>query len=195
MKDRRPTLNRATQKSRLLIHKVLEPNTMESIGRSLAIYMEKLISVSGLNKGILMETTIGMQACDAGRFLCALCGLYYSRPGWGKKGKEEKKIAAIQRAWLYLERQTKWESGPWVRGSANRWEWGEPERGEKQDGRVGTSHLGWIRKVIRRAQESVSGSGRSPFPKNSRLVCQQGVQMRTIRGGLWGAGASSTSAA
>lgn len=108
--------------------------------------------------------------------------------------EREGKIVAIQRTGFYFERQTKWESGPWVLRSVGRWEWDEAEHGKKKgmDSRVGTSHLGWVRKLIQWAHKSVWGS---PFLKNSRLVCQQGVQMRTIRAALWGAGASSTSAA
>lgn len=168
---------------------------MESIGRSLAIYMEKLTSVSGLNKGILMETTIRMQACDGRKIpVCTMWTLLQS-PRLRKKRKGGKKDCCNSKSMTLLGEANQMRVWALGLGSASRWEWGEPEWGKKQDGRVGTSHLGWIRKVIRRAQESVWGSGRSPFPKNSRLVCQQGVQMRTIRGGLWGAGASSTSAA
>lgn len=117
MKDRRPTLNRATQKSRLLIHKVLEPNTMESIGRSLAIYMEKLISVSGLNKGILMETTIGMQACDGRKIpVCTVWTLLQS-PRLRKKRKGGKKDCCNSKSMTLLGEANQmrvWALGPRV---------------------------------------------------------------------------------
>ena len=46
---------------------------------------------------------------------------------------------------------------------------------KKQDGRVGTSHLGWIRKVIQRVEKSVWGSGRQlSFPLEQQVSMSAG---------------------
>lgn len=66
-------------------------------------------------------------------------------------------IAAIQRTGLYFERGKPNESlglgSPGQLAGGNEMKQSQEEK--KQDGSVGTSHLGCIRKVIQRAQKSV----------------------------------------